>query len=102
MRGVAEQAQDAVVRARQIQDLQAQWRQQLLEAHVVGLAQQIAGLLFEQPVLSVRDVTERFSVSHFGASKALRRLSEMQIVEEITGRARNRLYAAGGILRIVG
>ncbi len=102
LQGVAEQSQDAAMRAKKLQDLQSSWRQHLQRTRAVGLAQDIAELLFELPVLSVRQIAERFGVSHYGASKALRRLMEMEVVQEITGRERNRLYVASAILRIVG
>ncbi len=102
LQGAAEQAQDAMARAKQLQDLQADGRRELQRTHTLGLAQDIAELLFEVPVVSARQIADRFGVSHYGASKALRRLTEMQMVQEITGRPHNRLYVAGPILRIVG
>jgi len=79
LQGVARQAQDAIVRARQLQDLQSEWRQQLQKTRTIGLAQDIVELLFERPVLSVREIAQCFGTSHPGASKALRPLIDLAL-----------------------
>ncbi|MBM2848660.1 MAG: filamentation induced by cAMP protein Fic, partial [Anaerolineales bacterium] len=101
LRGVAEQARDAAVRAKTLQDLQSKWRRQLQEARATGVMQGVADWLFEQPILSANDVQKRFKVAHPTAMTALRRLEEMKILKEMTGRERNRRYVARAILKVV-
>lgn len=101
LRGVSEQSKDAIARAKQIQDLQTEWREKLQRARVSGLVLGIIDALFEQPVTSANDIMKRFQVTHQAAMKALLRLEKMKILREVTGKARNRLYLAADIFRIV-
>jgi Fic family protein len=101
LRGVAEQARDAAVRAKTLQDLQTKWRRQLQTARATSLMQGIADWLFEQPILSAVDVQKKFKVTHPTAITALRRLEKMKILKERPGRERSRLYVAGAILKVV-
>jgi Fic family protein len=101
LRGVAEQAQGAIMRAKQLQDLKAEWRRQLQQAHVSGLILGVVDALFEGPTVSAREIQQRFDVSHPTAIQALRRVEQMHILEETTGRERNRRYLARAILQIV-
>ncbi|TKJ28984.1 MAG: cell filamentation protein Fic [Chloroflexi bacterium B3_Chlor] len=101
LHGAAEQAGDASVRAKRLQDLQVGWRVQLQEARVSGWILGLGDSLFESPMLSATGVQKRFGVSHPTAMQALRRLEEKEILKEITGGERNRVYVAAGILEIM-
>jgi len=98
--GVQEQAFDAIERAKKLIDLGAEWRQQLQQARMSGLILGIVDFLFERPIVSVDELRERFDVSHPAAMAAVRRLEEMEILHEITGKPRNRVYLAKAILTI--
>jgi len=98
---VAEQARDAVRKARRLQDLQVEWRARLQRQRVTGLALTIAELLFSNPVVAPNEVVERFHVSHQAAMQALRRLEAAGLVREASGRQRNRAYLAEEIVRVV-
>jgi len=98
LHGVADQARDTVSRIKHLQDLQLEWRGQLQKARVTGLVLGIVDLLFESPILSANQVVKRFGVTHPTAMQALRRLEEHRIVQEITGKKRNRIYVAANIL----
>ncbi|MBI1928455.1 Fic family protein [Candidatus Poribacteria bacterium] len=100
LRGVREKAQDAIFRAKRLQDLQSEWRLKLQQARMSGLMLGMVDALFVTPLISAGEVKERFGVSHPAAMTALRRLEEMQILEEITGKTRKRVYLAKAILEI--
>jgi Fic family protein len=101
LQGVAEQARDAIVRAKRLQDLQLKWRQMLQRERISGLALRLIDELFFSPILSPVEVSKRFDISHQAAMKGLRRLEELQILQEITGKQRNRLYAALDVLALL-
>ena len=50
LRGVADQSRDAIARARQIQDLQTQWREQLTQTRSLALMLRLVDYLFESPM----------------------------------------------------
>jgi len=99
LRGVAEQARDAVVRAKRLQDLQLAWRTKYQRARGAGLLLGIVDALFAVPVLTPRQVAGQLRVSHPAAMQALRRLEQDQILKEISGKQRNRLYVAPEIVQ---
>ena len=101
LRGVAEQARDAVVRAKRLQDLQLAWRTKYQRARGAGLLLGIVDALFAVPVLTPRQVAKQLRVSHPAAMQALRRLEQDQILKEITGKQRNRLYIAPEIMQVL-
>jgi Fic family protein len=101
LRGVAEQAQDAIARAKQLQDLQREWRERLHEERSAGLLYGIVDLLFENPMIAAGDLTGRFGVTHRTAMFNLRKLAEMGILTEISGRQRPQRFVAAAILRCV-
>jgi Fic family protein len=99
LRGVAEQARDAVVRAKRLQDLQLVWRTKYQRARGADLLLGIVDALFAVPVLTPRQVAGQLRVSHPAAMQALRRLEQDQILKEISGKQRNRLYVAPEIVQ---
>jgi Fic family protein len=101
LRGVTEQARDAVTRAKGLQDLQGAWRERLQEERAPGWYLGLIDKLFEQPVLSSGDVQEHFDVTHPTAMSALRRFEEMGILREMTGRQRSRVYAAEAVFDLL-
>jgi len=101
LQGVAEQARDAIVRAKRLQDLQAKWRRELQSKRIGGLAIHLIDELFFSPLLSPVEVAKRFKVSHQAAMQGLRKLERTGILQEITGRQRHRLYAASAVLDLL-
>lgn len=101
LRGVAEQARDAVLRSKQLQDLQIEWRTKYQRARGAGLLLGIVDTLFTIRVLAPRLVAKQLHVSHQAAMQALRRLENDQVVKEITGKQRNRVYVAPGIIQVL-
>ncbi len=101
LHGVAEQSQDAISKVKQLQDLQAEWRDRLKQTRVSAVMLGIVDSLFEHSMLSANDVQERFEVSHPTAMKALKKLKKMGILEETTNKERNRIFEATAILHIL-
>jgi Fic family protein len=101
LRGVAEQSQDAITRAKQLQDIQTAWREILQRAYRSGQTLEVADLLFEEPVISASRIVERLGCSHQSAMQILHRLEELEIVQEMTNRKRNRLYYAPLIFNVI-
>jgi len=101
LRGIAEQARDAILRAKRLQDLQLAWRTKYQRARGAGLLLGIVDTLFALPALTPGQVARQFNVSHPAAMQALRRLEQDQILREVSGKQRHRLYIAPGILQVL-
>ena len=61
----------------------------------------VLDLLFETPVVTVRQVETRLGLIYSTAQRYVRRLEELGILREITGRARNRVFRADGIIQAI-
>ena len=87
-----------------IRDLLA-WRDRTLArlqaADVRGTARNVVGHLIGRPMVTARSVAERHEVSASAANNALRRLSELGIIQEITGGRYARVFAAQEVLAML-
>jgi len=101
LRGVASEARDAVVRARRIQDLHEQYREQMLAARAPAGVLQVIDLLFIRPLVTVRQVEHNLGITYQTARRYVNQLEEIGILREITGQARNRVYRADEVLAAI-
>ena len=97
-------AVQAAESAQRIQDLLA-WRDRTLErlrgAGARGTARDVVEHLISRPMVTGRSITEEHGVSAGAAHQALRRLTELGIVDEITGGRYARVYAAQEVLALL-
>ncbi len=57
--------------------------------------------LFKNPFIKIEDIVDEFKISHPAASKIIHLLEKEGIIEEVTGRKKNKLYLANKIMRIL-
>jgi Fic family protein len=84
------QATDAVARAETLTDLRERYRSSVRSA-TRGIANQVAELALEQPILTSRVLEARLGVSRPAALKALRQLQRLGILTESAGGPRGQL-----------
>lgn len=101
LQGVESQARDAVRRSHRLQDLRRQYRERFQATQGFARLLQVVDLLFGAPVVAVKQVKDAIGVSFPSANRYIVQLEEAGIVQEITGRARNRLYRADEIIRAI-
>ena len=99
LRAVAEQSGDAVSRSRRLQELLRGYMQVAREKHLPPTAVQLVDLVLMKPVLSARTAQDFLKVTYPGAQKAIKALVEAGILTEITGRKRDKAYAANDVLK---
>jgi Fic family protein len=100
LRGVAEQAQDAVQRATRLQDLQRAWRERLSESRSV-LVLQLAESLFNAPVLTIPRAQQLLDVTYPSAKRNIEKLVSAGILEQVGEERYGKAYLAPEILRIL-
>lgn len=99
--GVRIQANDAVERAERLIDLREKYRQ-TVQAATRGIANQIAEIALEQPVLTALSVERRLKASRPATLKALRQLADLGILVETSGGPRGQLrWRAHEVLAIL-
>ena len=101
LRGVAEQSQDAVKRSSRLLDLRQEYRQKLQSARASALLLQLVDELFSYPAISISRAAKRLDVTPRSAQLNVDRLMDEGILEEATGRKRNRVFIAPEIIRII-
>lgn len=99
--GVADQATDAVARAKELQDVKLSWQAQLQQLGVTALVHHVADLLLERPILAAQDVCEQFQVSHQTAMRAIQRLVDAGILQKLNERQRNQRFIAHQVVGII-
>lgn len=84
LNGVALQARDAVERVDRLVDLQTTYRQQLVDDR--SQASAVVELLFGNPFVTTRRVTDALSITNAGANNLLRRLETLGILQQLSKR----------------
>lgn len=98
LRAVAEQSADAVSRSRRLQALQHSYLQLAREKRLAPMTARLMDLVLMKPVISAKTVQDSLKVTPQGARKAIKALVEVGILTEVTGRKRDKAYAAKEIL----
>ncbi|MFN8661135.1 MAG: Fic/DOC family N-terminal domain-containing protein [Thermomicrobiales bacterium] len=62
---------------------------------------QLVDYLFERPVVSITGVSAKLGITHRSSGQLVQRMVETGFLQEITGHARNRRFAATGILALL-
>jgi len=91
--GVAQTAEEATATARAILELREEHRHRIQErtAGVNGL--RLLDLLFERPLVHVNLVKDSLGISFVTANKLVEQLEGLGVVEEVTGRKRDRVFS---------
>lgn len=95
VRGVGEVSQEAIETARRIFALRDEHRQAITKelGSNASTAFRLLDYLFEQPIISVRLVEQHLQSSFVTANKLVEQFIKLGILNETTGRQRNRRYA---------
>jgi Fic family protein len=101
LQAVAEQSADAVTRSRRLQELLRSYTQLARDKHMPPTAGQLVELILMKPVINARTAQEFLKVTYPAAQKAISSLEEAGILTEITGRKRDKAYAANEILKVL-
>ncbi len=101
LRGVAEQAQDAVVRAKRLQDLHVAWRSRITDATRSTLALKLVESLFEVPFVTIPQAQRILEASYPGARGNVEKLVEAGILRQWGEASYGKTYVADEILAII-
>ncbi len=100
--GVAEQAHEARMRIATLDRLRSVYQDQLQGERTHQRLMQAIDFLFGQPILNIRQLQSGLEAGSFlTAQRVIEKLVQFDILREITGKARNRIYQANEILRAI-
>lgn len=98
--GVARQAEDASSRAARINSLLDYYRKQTKELNL-SLVHELVDMLGSNPFITIKQSAETKDVSYTRMQRAVDKLQDLGIVQEISGGKRNRVYCALKILEVL-
>jgi Fic family protein len=99
LRGVATTAEEATTTAERIFELRERHRSLVLEeTGANGL--KLLSALFQQPLVNVNHVSEAVEVTFPTANRLVARFEELQLLREVTGQRRSRLFRYEPYLRL--
>jgi Fic family protein len=96
--GVSVQSLDAVQRFTQLQTLYLVYAEQLQIERATERLIEVLNLVFERPIVTVRQVEAALDVPYRSAARYVEKFVKLGILREITGQARNRIFKANEIL----
>ena len=100
LKGVISQADDAIARASKLSQLREQYHQALHASDTPARVHQMVDQLFERPATMATQVASELDVTHKSAMKYLRILCVHGIIEEITGKTRDKVFVAHRIIHV--
>lgn len=101
LRATREQARHAADMAGRVADLHSDFRARLHAVGATPTAHTLLERLMEMPVTTGPRITELLDVTLPTAYRALEALEQANIVEEITGHQRNRIWAVGELMNVL-
>jgi Fic family protein len=99
--GVLEQSLDAIQRAARLRALRDEYQTGLQRARSSALLLKLVDGLFHHPAITVPGAARQLKVTQRAASQNIGKLVHAGILTEATGRARNRIFVANGIIRAI-
>jgi Fic family protein len=99
--GVAAEARDASRRARALFDLREDYRERLRRERAGPNLLAAVEHLFDRPVTDISELARALGVSFEAARRLVGSLEGQGVLAEITGRRRNRVYAAREVVEVL-
>jgi Fic family protein len=99
--GVSVQSLDAIQRITQLQALYLAYTEKIQIERVAERLIDVLALLFERPIVTVRQVEAALDVPYRSAARYVEKFVQLRILREITGQARNRIFQADEILMAI-
>lgn len=97
LKAIEFQATDAQRRSERLWRLREQW----LAGHRSGHTGQIIDALFVRPAITIKRAAEQAGITTAAAGRIIQRLEDEEIVVEVTGGQRNRVYLAEAVAEII-
>jgi Fic family protein len=95
---ISSQSEDAIARIDRLQRLRAAYHDRVSGERVAARLMQVIDVLFERPILNVRQLEAALETPYRTAQRYIEKLQVLGILREATGQARFRIYQADEIL----
>ncbi len=102
LHAVSESARDGIDRAGRLVELWQSYRGRVQSLRSAGSLLQLVDELFVTPALTIAGAMEILDISKSAAARQIEKLESADILSEVTGQKRNRLYVAREIADLTG
>jgi Fic family protein len=99
--GISTQSLDAITRIEVLGQLRAAYQDQLRSERAAERLLLSLDVLFERPILNVRQLETVLRVPYRTAQRYVEKFEELGILREVTGQRRNHIYHADEILKVL-
>jgi Fic family protein len=100
VRGVAETAEEASLKARAIVQMREEQRVEIQRAGLPTNTLRLLDLIYDRPLFDVSLVSKELAVSFATANKLVEQMRSMGFVQETTGRKRDRVFRFSAYMRL--
>ncbi|MEM6778221.1 MAG: Fic family protein [Planctomycetota bacterium] len=101
LNAIRTQAEDAIWRSEQLVSLREKYRESLKQCSAPTRLFEIIDGLFSMPAINMPEIVQRLNVSKPTAIKDIERLESLGILEEYTGKSRDRDWVCREIIRVI-
>ena len=101
LNGVAQEAKDAIARAKALLSLREQWQEIFKKDGGTLSPLKLVDRLFGYPVINVPTAQTELGMTYKGAQRNVEKLEKLGMLAEATGNKRNRVYIAKPIIDIL-
>ena len=101
LNGVRQQSEDALLTVQELLDLQNRYRAIATGPRVPKVVNRLIEYLFASPIISISVLSKAWKITYSTVQRGVDYLIEKDILREITGGQRNRLFVAREILNII-
>ena len=99
LRGVQEQARDATLRIKSLQDLQSKWKKRLGDTRANANALWLVDHLFESPIITIPQAQKLLKVKTYrAAQKSIEKLASLSIISQLGKETYDKRYIAREIM----
>jgi Fic family protein len=99
--GVSTQTVNDTVRLESLLSLRVDYLERIRVGRRQERLEQVLDLIFQRPILNVRQVEAALGIPYMTAERCIERLEKTGILREVTGKARNRIFRADEILAVI-
>jgi Fic family protein len=99
LEGISQQAEEAFSRASELLDLRDKYRERYQDG--ANSVSHLAMEIFTKPYLTVNEAKNMLDMSYGAANNAVDKLVDDEVLEEVTGQRRNRVFRAREVFRVI-
>lgn len=101
LRGVINMTGDALANAKRILALYEKYTNRINTARVPEIVHKLLNEMFSSPVIAIPTLSKKWGVQFNSVKKGVAQMEKLGILQELTGKQRNKLYASKELLAIL-